>query len=300
MFQVPNSQFYGYSNGDLLFDNGLPGTLVVLDRFLPQTNRTLVIGKRTNIKLMGRVLYKPTDVRISAKRGRLFRADAEDYFFIAHNSFPWEKVPEIVIGRPAYDNFMVGMAIKNEVSAVDVTKTMVALHQTGKDGDYAGHKNSDKSHNFKSIGKFNWGSGLTSSAQFETEKDHRGNILLYRRSNKKKNISRQRLTTPAVPIVTTLPVTVPTSKPTVFSKQNVSLITTQPGTKEVSVATNALNHTAIQFLIPRKRMAHQSSANNTLTNSTVPSTASMVADEQAPNHGNVTLNKTGLSIESVN
>ncbi len=280
VFQVPNSQFYGYSNGDLLFDNGLPHTLVVLDRFLPQTNRTLVIGRRTNIKIMGRVLYKPTDVKISAKRGRLFREDAEDYFFIAHNSFPWDKVPEIVIGRPAYDNFMVGMAIKNEVSAVDVTKTVVALHQTGKDGDFAGFKNKDKSHNTKTIGKFNWGTGLTSSAQFETEKDHSGKILLYRRSNKKKNISRQRLTTPAVPLVTTLPTTLPTSKPTVLSKQNVSLATTQHATKEVSMATDTANDTVTTEMNPRTISTIHNSVNKTWTNSTVASIVTMVADKE--------------------
>ncbi len=33
---------------------------------------------------------------------------AEDYFISSRDGFPWHKIPNVVIGRVAYDNWMVG------------------------------------------------------------------------------------------------------------------------------------------------------------------------------------------------
>ena len=143
--------------------------------------RTLVIGRRTNVLLHNlrndTRLYLPDDVTDAARqRGQLFSVNAEDYFFIAFNDFPWHRVVDVVIGRPAYDNYLVGLAIRQNVTVVDATRTLLALHQTGSDGNLAGHSNSDKGFNAAAIGKFNYASGLSSSAQYETQhsmdKDH--------------------------------------------------------------------------------------------------------------------------------
>jgi len=144
--------------------------------------RTMVIGQRTNVLLdklrrNDTLFYQPDDVTAAARQlGKLFMTCAEDYFFIAFNDFPWHHVADVVIGRPAYDNYMVGLAIQQNVSVVDATKTLLALHQTGSDGNKAGHMNRDKSFNLAAIGKFNYNSGLSSSAQYETKfsaaKDH--------------------------------------------------------------------------------------------------------------------------------
>ena len=53
----------------------------------------------------------------------------------------------VVIGRPAYDNYFVGVARKNNVLIVDATKSILALHQTGSDGKFAGAKNKDSKYN---------------------------------------------------------------------------------------------------------------------------------------------------------
>jgi len=65
--------------------------------------RTLVIGRRTNVLLGNDSLtYLPENVTEAARqRGQLFREDAEDYFFIALNDYPWDRVADVVIGRPA-------------------------------------------------------------------------------------------------------------------------------------------------------------------------------------------------------
>ena len=53
----------------------------------------------------------------------------------------------VVIGRPAYDNYFVGVARINKLSIVDASKSLLALHQTGKDGKFAGAKNMDSKYN---------------------------------------------------------------------------------------------------------------------------------------------------------
>jgi len=133
--------------------------------------RTLVIGRRTNVFLRDHTgLYLPDHVTAAARqRGQLFAENAEDYFFIAFNDFPWHRVVDVVIGRPAYDNYLVGLAIRQNVTVVDATNTLLALHQTGSDGNLAGHMNSDKEFNVAVIGKFNYDSGLSSAAQYETK-----------------------------------------------------------------------------------------------------------------------------------
>ena len=131
----------------------------------------MVVGRRTNVLLDNNthLLYQPEHVtKVARQRGKLFQISAEDYFFIAFNDFPWHRVPDVVIGRIAYDNFLVGLAIHDDVTVVDATATLLAFHQTGSDGEKAGFKNKDVDVNIIRIGQLNYGSGFTSSAQCET------------------------------------------------------------------------------------------------------------------------------------
>ena len=68
-------------------------------------------------------------------------------FQISKQTFNWTSMKNVVIGRPAYDNYFVGVARKNNVSIVDATKSILALHQTGSDGKFAGAKNKDSKYN---------------------------------------------------------------------------------------------------------------------------------------------------------
>jgi len=93
--------------------------------------RTLVTGRQTNVLIGNRsVIYLPNHVTtIARQRGRLFTPRAEDYFFVAFNDFPWHRVADIVIGRVGYDNYLVGLAIQQNVTVVDATSTILAFHQ---------------------------------------------------------------------------------------------------------------------------------------------------------------------------
>ena len=151
--------------------------------------RTMVVGRRTNVLLDNNthLLYQPEHVtKLARQRGRLFGADAEDYLFIAFNDFPWHRVPDVVVGRPAYDNFLVGIAIEQRVTVVDATATLLALHQTGSDGDFASRWNKDDDVNIIRIGGFNYVIGWTTSARYETrftvdEMSNRNKVTVERR-----------------------------------------------------------------------------------------------------------------------
>ena len=178
------SPFYGYCNADILFGDGLVKTLEGLKRY--NFNSSMLIGRRVNVKIDPNStlpLYRNSQIVPLAKsKGSLFRTDAEDYFIIGPISrFPWHMIKDVVIGRPAYDNYLVGQALIGNVSVVDATKTVLAVHQTGKDGIHAGARNKDGSYNKRVIGRYNYNSGLTSSAKYVTIEDVRGDIFLQRR-----------------------------------------------------------------------------------------------------------------------
>ena len=77
------------------------------------------------------------------------------------------------------------MAIRQNVSVIDATRTLLAFHQTGVDGNKAGHKRSGADYNLKVIkkayGKFNYRMGWTTKAAYETEKDMFGNVFIQKR-----------------------------------------------------------------------------------------------------------------------
>ena len=71
--------------------------------------------------------------KILSKTGKLFTAWGEDYF-ITNSNYPWKDCPEVVVGRVAYDNWLVLNANKRRHTTIDATRTLLALHQTTKKG----------------------------------------------------------------------------------------------------------------------------------------------------------------------
>lgn len=186
----PDCLFYGYANGDVLFNGGLIRSLEAVAEVLGPLRRTLIVGKRTNFILNDREIYLPWDVdRLAKAEGRLFISDAQDYFFMTPE-FPWTYVPDVVVGRPGYDNFLVATAIRKGVSVVDATRSLVALHQTDQDGNFAGHNrnNSDRDFNLRAIGKrFRYHSGHTTRSQYMTLVDREdGTVTVHRRYSRRR------------------------------------------------------------------------------------------------------------------
>ena len=131
--------FYCYTNGDILFDDGLVKTLKVLKPVTSKMKQVLIVGRRTNYKVSpGQVIDSFDDIRASSKKGQLFGTNAQDYFISTSRGYPWETIPDFVVGRVGYDNWLVVTAIVKKMVVIDTTKTIIALHQTGTDGNFAG------------------------------------------------------------------------------------------------------------------------------------------------------------------
>ena len=95
--------------------------------------------------------------------GELFQTDAEDYFIFTKGTFPWNRIKNVVIGRPGYDNYLVTQIFRSTsfISFLDITNAVIVAHQTDALGTKAGHRPSpDKSWNLDLI-KSDWQKGRT-------------------------------------------------------------------------------------------------------------------------------------------
>ena len=168
-----DSTFYDSANGDILFDTSLSETLKSLASRRNSLPRApiMITGHRTNYKMSDNWTEPIVDfyyIEQLRTRGKLFWANAEDYFLFTKD-FPRYLFKDLVIGRPAYDNYLVVMSLKLNVSVVDATKTLTALHQqSSKEPDVTSHNNKDSGHNYKVIGSFSYKKGHTYDAQYET------------------------------------------------------------------------------------------------------------------------------------
>ncbi|XP_060080108.1 uncharacterized protein LOC132559499 [Ylistrum balloti] len=169
------SRFYAFSNGDILYSHSLLDTLnVVLNStHIPKGKPLMVVGRRTNVQdvtseeaISGESVYKTANIR-----GKIFTVWAEDYFITSAN-YPWKDIPEVVIGRRAYDNWLVSNARKQKHVTIDATDTLVALHQTTKAGNQEGFKadNPEYNHNLlrRMYHQLHYSAGLTSCTEYYT------------------------------------------------------------------------------------------------------------------------------------
>ena len=177
-----NSTFYAYVNGDILFTDTLLYTLIsVLASDIPKEKPLLIVGQRTNIKDVKREEAKSwKDLANTAKtRGKLFSTWGVDYF-ITSRDYPWSSQPDVVIGRVAYDNWVVWNSKRLGFVTIDATKTLLAVHQTTRAGNMEGHGHPDGGYNAnllrKVYKKIQYNNGLTSSTQYCSGFDKYGNI----------------------------------------------------------------------------------------------------------------------------
>ncbi len=136
--QLTKSAFYGFSNGDILFLDGLIETLCFLHEEIPWT-RFLLTARRINLNstFLLPSVTKTRMLDLVRQNGRQFIPNAIDLFIVSANSYSWENVPPFVIGRITYDNWLLANALLNNISVVDVTRTVPLLHQTDNDGNNA-------------------------------------------------------------------------------------------------------------------------------------------------------------------
>lgn len=101
----------------------------------------------------------------------------------------WSQLADVVIGRPAYDNYLVAMAIRHGVNVIDATNTVLALHISEPGKMFYGRLNNDAKYNKEAIGKFKYSDGYASAAGLNTVEDFLGNVFVVKRrkiNNKSK------------------------------------------------------------------------------------------------------------------
>ena len=189
--EISSSTFYAYANGDILFTDSLIHTLLDLAKSDMLTEDDpkpiLVVGRRTNVYNVTRQKAKTWSSIQNAvdKFGKLFKVDAEDYF-ITTKYYPWYSIPDVVIGRPGYDNWLVWNSRRLKHWTIDATNTLLAVHQTtDSEGNTEGHFHGDNSYNFNLLKKFykriQYRAGLTTSTQLLSNYDENGDIQFLHR-----------------------------------------------------------------------------------------------------------------------
>ncbi|XP_061169010.1 uncharacterized protein LOC133178290 [Saccostrea echinata] len=191
--KLSKSSFYAFANGDILFTGGLLKTVVAVEKITNVLNNTvLIIGQRTNLPNISMQAAENFDLlrNISKHRGKLFTEWAEDYFITSAN-YPWMEMPDVVIGRRAYDNFLVIESLKRGFIVIDATKTILAVHHTTKSGNFENRKKGNNDYNAVLISKYyrnkiiNYTKGLTKCANYNTILLSNGTITLFKK--KKQN-----------------------------------------------------------------------------------------------------------------
>lgn len=126
------TKLYAYSNADIIFNDGLVKTLTEITKSRHfKDGPILIVGKRidVNISMFNDPKINTTkDVDILAKYGNLSWGFAADFFF-TNELFPWEYVPDLVIGRALIDNWLIWYARRVGAKVIDVTGTVIAVHQ---------------------------------------------------------------------------------------------------------------------------------------------------------------------------
>ena len=150
-------------------------TLEALKRDIDRFRRVLVIGQRINYNIgNNETILNLESVSRLASEGSLFEGFAQDYLISTRSGYPWHFIPDFVVGRIGYDNWLVATAINLGLPVIDTTATVTAVHQSGWDGDYSGRNYlalDDVAFNLRVAGKFDYKIGTTMCSHFLTTKN---------------------------------------------------------------------------------------------------------------------------------
>ncbi|CAH1788225.1 unnamed protein product, partial [Owenia fusiformis] len=139
------SEFYGYCNGDILFNsieledtfqaildfaekNYISGYLILGSRY--QVNFLQVSRNKWEFKKLktgdeDEIMKLSNSSILDKHRG------AYDFFFARKSGFPWSEVPPFVVSQPGFDSWLMVYANKMQIPVIDVTDTLTAIHQVG-------------------------------------------------------------------------------------------------------------------------------------------------------------------------
>ena len=170
--RYPKAQFFGFASADILFDESLIVTLEHVLKHYDKRHEILILGRRTNAPVGEQGFHDFNDIRSAAKdwKSHIF-ADglAQDYFIVTRGAIPWDRIPDFLVGREGFNPWLTAYALNSGLPTLDVTNTVLALHQTGKQGNYECRRNKMASVNKEIIGpNFDYSLGKIDCARYFT------------------------------------------------------------------------------------------------------------------------------------
>jgi hypothetical protein len=131
-----------YANCDILLMIDLRAALESVTHV---RERFLAAGRRWDVDLrdpldFDRPGWDEEVRRLTRKANRQRPVQFIDYFVFKKGLY-YRKIPELVIGRAGWDNWMIWFARSSGVPIVDVSETVCAVHQNH---DYSHHRNGEK------------------------------------------------------------------------------------------------------------------------------------------------------------
>jgi len=189
--QFPHADTYTYFNSDIAIDSSFVATanaVVKAAEAKTLRERFLVVGRRTNVNWTTSAKLNDVSFMQAFANGTLFTNNAQDYFMVSKNAFNWSSMPGFIVGHKGFDNWLVATATQDkDMSAVDATKTLKALHMTdeklgNKEGFRPSSDGSEYNMRFIQRNKHTfWDCGVTSNTEWQTKMGGNGRIQLSRR-----------------------------------------------------------------------------------------------------------------------
>ncbi len=147
-----------YVNADIIFVEGLLQTVeFVREKF----NKFLIVGRRWNVDIKAPIDFSDKNWRTNLKEykkknGLLYQSGAIDYFIFTKNLY--QNIPQLLVGRSGWDNYLLGNAILKTLFVFDATETIFAVHQNHsynhhKEGKFGVWKGIEAEHNRKLLHK---------------------------------------------------------------------------------------------------------------------------------------------------
>lgn len=135
----PLTPFYAYGNADIVFTEDLVESLTDLYRYCHLFDQQLIIGRRRNYVLQGERPLQNKSWIHEAVQLDLFNGYAQDYFITSKGGYPWEEIPDFVVGRAGFDNWLMVNAILNNIPVIDASYAITAIHLSNAEDQYRGH-----------------------------------------------------------------------------------------------------------------------------------------------------------------
>jgi hypothetical protein len=125
----------------VLMSDFLQAAQVVVDR----ADRFLMAGRRWDVDMSGALDFGDADwerklLRLARETNRQRPAQWIDYFLFSKGLY-YRKIPEFVIGRPGWDNWLLWYPMSIKVPVVEASGAVVAVHQNH---DYGYHPEGEK------------------------------------------------------------------------------------------------------------------------------------------------------------